>query len=38
MNVVIVVGSAVLLVMVATGIYNLQLWLERFDYERHFED
>jgi hypothetical protein len=26
MNVVIVVGSAVLLVMVTTGIYNLQSW------------
>jgi len=38
MNAVIVVGSAVLLVMVATGTYNLQSWLERYDYQRHFED
>ena len=38
MNVVITVASAALMVMVATGIYNLQWWLERSDYERHFED
>jgi hypothetical protein len=38
MNVVIAFGSAVLMVMVATGIYNLQWWLERSDYENHFED
>jgi hypothetical protein len=28
----------VLMVIVAMGIYNLQWWLERSDYERHFED
>jgi hypothetical protein len=38
MNVLIVVGSAVLTVMITTGIYNLQSWLERCDYKRHFED
>ncbi len=38
MNAVIVVASAVLLVMLTTGTYNLQSWLERCDYERHFED
>jgi hypothetical protein len=38
MNVVIAVASAVLMVIVAMGIYNLQWWLERGDYERHFED
>jgi hypothetical protein len=38
MNVVIAVGSAVLMVMVAAGIYNLQWWLEGRDYKRHFED
>jgi hypothetical protein len=38
MNVVIAVASAVLMVIVAMGIYNLQWWLERSDYERHFED
>jgi hypothetical protein len=38
MNLVIAVASAVLMVMVATGTYNLQWWLERSDYQRHFED
>jgi hypothetical protein len=36
--VVITVASAVLMAVVAMGIYNLQWWLERSDYERHFED
>ena len=35
---IIAIASAVLMVIVATGIYNLQWWLERSDYERHFED
>jgi len=38
MSVVTTVASAVLMVMVATGTYNLQWWLERSDYKRHFED
>lgn len=38
MNVVVSVGVAVVMVMLATGIYNLQWWLERTDYQRHFED
>jgi hypothetical protein len=38
MNVVISVGSAVVMGMFATGIYQLQWWLERSDYQRHFED
>jgi hypothetical protein len=38
MSLVIGVSSAVVMVMVATGTYNLQWWLERNDYERHFED
>jgi len=38
MNAVIVVGSAVLLVMLTTEIYNLQSWLERCDYKCHLED
>ncbi len=38
MNVLISVGSAAAMAMFATGIYNLQWWLERSDYERHFED
>jgi hypothetical protein len=37
-NVVVAVGSAATMVMAATGIYNLQWWLERSDYNRHFED
>jgi hypothetical protein len=37
-NVVITVASAVLMAMAAAGIYNLQWWLERSDYQRHFED
>lgn len=38
MNAVIAVGSAALMMMAAKGIYNLQWWLERTDYQRHFED
>jgi hypothetical protein len=37
-SVVITVASAVLMVTVAMGIYNLQWWLERSEYRRHFED
>jgi hypothetical protein len=37
-SVVITVASAVLMATVAMGIYNLQWWLERSDYRRHFED
>ena len=38
MNVVIAVGSAVVMAMFASAIYNLQWWLEQTDYKRHFED
>jgi hypothetical protein len=38
MNAAIAVWSAVVLAVVATGIYNLQSWLERSDYKRHFQD
>jgi len=38
MNVVISIGSALVMVMFATGMYNLQWWLERSDYQRHFHD
>jgi len=38
MNEITAVACAVLMVMVATGMYNLQWWLERSDYQRHFED
>lgn len=38
MNTVIAVISVALMVLVATGTYNLQWRLERSDYERHFED
>jgi hypothetical protein len=37
-NVIVALGSAVTMVMAATGLYNLQWWLERTDYQRHFED
>ena len=38
MSLVVAVGCAVVMLMLATGTYNLQWWLERGDYERHFED
>jgi hypothetical protein len=38
MNAIIAVGSAVTMLAAATGLYNLQWWLERSDYQRHFED
>jgi hypothetical protein len=37
-NVVIAAATAALMVMVATGIYNLQSWLEDGSYKRHFYD
>jgi hypothetical protein len=37
-NVVIAAATAVLMVMVATGTYNLQSWLEDGAYQRHFHD
>jgi hypothetical protein len=35
-----IVGAACagLMVLIAMGTHNLQWWLERTDYERHFED
>ena len=38
MNVVAVVGTAVFLMMTAAGIYDLQPRLERWDYQRHYDD
>jgi hypothetical protein len=38
MNLMISLGCAATMVMFAAGIHNLQWWLERTDYERHFED
>jgi hypothetical protein len=38
MNVVTAAATAVLMLMVATGIYNLQSWLEDGSYKRHFYD
>ena len=38
MNALTAVISVVLMVMVATGVYHLQWWLEGWDYKRHFED
>jgi hypothetical protein len=37
-NLVIAAATAALMVMVATGIYNLQSWLEDGSYKRHFYD
>jgi hypothetical protein len=33
-----VVGTAIFLVMTAAGICDLQPRLERWDYQRHYED
>lgn len=38
MNVIVTFASAVLMLMIAKGTYSLQWWLERSDYNRHFED
>ena len=38
MNLVVAVGTALLLVMTGAGLYELQPRLERWDYQRHFED
>jgi hypothetical protein len=37
-NAMILVGTAVFLVMTAAGIYDLQPRLERWEFQRHFED
>jgi hypothetical protein len=37
-NTVLALSSAALMLMIAKGIYSLQWWLERTDYNRHFED
>ena len=38
MTVAIYICSAALLGVIAIGVYNLESWLERWDYERHHED
>jgi hypothetical protein len=38
MNLITAAATAVLMLMVATGIYNLQSWLEDGSYQRHFHD
>jgi hypothetical protein len=38
MSVLIDAACAVVLMIVAAGIHDLQWWLERSDYRRHFED
>jgi hypothetical protein len=38
MTVAIYVCSAALLTVLAIGVHNLESWLERWDYERHYED
>jgi hypothetical protein len=37
-NVAIAVGCAAVMVTAAKAMYSLQEWLERVDYQRHFED
>jgi hypothetical protein len=37
-NAVVAVGTAALFVMTSAGLYDLQSRLERWDYQRHFED
>jgi hypothetical protein len=37
-NTVIAVGTALLLVMLLTGLHDLQARAEQWDYKRHFED
>jgi hypothetical protein len=37
-NVVFALGYVVTIGMAASGMYRLQGWLERSDYQRHFED
>lgn len=38
MNGLALAAGAALMMLIATGTYNLQWWLERCEYERHFED
>jgi hypothetical protein len=38
MVVAIYICSAAFLTIVAMGVYNLESWVERWDYERHQED
>jgi hypothetical protein len=38
MTVAIYICSAALLTVLAIGVHNLESWLERWDYERHYED
>jgi hypothetical protein len=37
-NAVVAVGTTVVLIMTSAGLCDLQSWLERWDYQRHFED
>jgi hypothetical protein len=37
-NALVAVGTAALLAMTSVGLYDLQSHLERWDYQRHFED
>lgn len=38
MTAIVSVACVGLMLLLAMGTYNLQWWLERNDYERHFED
>jgi hypothetical protein len=37
-NELLMVVEGVVLIVVSIGIHHLSTWLERWDYERHFED
>jgi hypothetical protein len=37
-NAVVTVGTAAFLVMAGAGLNDLQSWLERWDYQKHFDD
>jgi hypothetical protein len=38
MIVAICICSAAFLTVMAVGLYDLESWLERWDYDRHYED
>ena len=38
MSILLAVVLVVLLALLAVGVHDLQLWLERWDYGRHFND
>jgi len=37
-NELLMVVEGIVLIVLSVGIHHLSIWLERWDYERHFED